>query len=533
MIICKWINFFNNCSLNLNSETWGREVCELINYDSRDLFKSTIKIEGSGHLYRLQNRIFFTKEETSFTDYEELLKIDKIKNSYELSLNKYKTDEDGNITTSNSAWFLLKKYKMEEKINKYKLHTGDIIKIGRIVTRIKEIKYDKNSKKDDKSSFSENDSINKSKESNSKILKDIGDFTNEKEVGNNQKQKIYSLANQRNATDPDLKDKIQVLNLNKNKIIDNNKLNADEENNINDNSNKNNKIQKKNLLCRICYMEEEDAVEDPLVQPCKCSGSLKYIHLKCLKHWIFTRSCMKVESNECCSVFVFKEVECEICKTKLPDLISHNGKLHSLLDFSEDFKNYLIIETLTLDDEDNKFLYVISLDKNRNIKLGRGLLSEVLLSDVSVSRIHCMFSIEGRNVYIKDNNSKFGTLVLVQTPKIKITENLPLSLQVGRTYLNFILKKEEKLFSCCEVSENPDVFYHYKQNEKQVKLNKVWTVKIDKEEKNYIEEDEKDEDIIKDVKSVVIDDIKSKINDKDESIKIMIENEEEEIWINT
>ena len=135
---------FNICSLNLNSETWGREVCELINYDSRDLFKSTIKIEGSGHLYRLQNRIFFTKEETNFNDYEKLLKIDKIKNSYELSLNKYKTDETGNISTLNSAWFLLKKYKMEEKINKYKLHTGDIIKIGRIVTRIKEIKYDKN-----------------------------------------------------------------------------------------------------------------------------------------------------------------------------------------------------------------------------------------------------------------------------------------------------------------------------------------------------------------------------------------------------
>ena len=130
----------------------------------------------------------------------------------------------------------------------------------------------------------------------------------------------------------------------------------------------------------------------------------------------------------------------------MPDLLSHNGKLHSLLDFSEEFKNYLILETLTLDDEDNKFLYVISLDKNRNIKLGRGLLSEVLLSDVSVSRIHCMFSIEGRNVYIRDNNSKFGTLILVQTPKIKMIENLPLILQVGRTYLNFILKKEEKIF---------------------------------------------------------------------------------------
>lgn len=478
----------------------------------------------------MQNRIIFTKEETTFDDYEKLLKIDKVKNSYEITLNKYKTDETGNISTLNSAWFLLKKYKMEEKINKYKLHTGDVIKIGRIITRIKDIKYDKNSKNDDKSLFSENDSVNKSKESNnSKILKDIGDFTSEKEVGSNQKHKIYSLANQRNATDPDLKDKIQVLNLNKNKILDNDKLNADKEANNNNDNNKSKQDKKKNLVCRICYTEEEDGVEDPLVQPCKCSGSLKYIHLKCLKHWIFTRSCLKVENNECCSVFVFKEVECEICKTKLPDLVSHNGKLHSLLDFSEEFKNYLILETLTLDDEDNKFLYVISLDKNKNIKLGRGLLSEILLSDVSVSRIHCMFSIEGRNVYIKDNNSKFGTLILVQTPKIKLAENLSLSLQVGRTYLNFISKREEKFFSCCGVSENPDVSYHFKQNEKQVKLNKVWTVKTDKIDNNYNEEDEKDEEEIKDNReSLLGETIKSKSSDKDESIKIMIENDDEE-----
>ena len=106
-----------------------------------------------------------------------------------------------------------------------------------------------------------------------------------------------------------------------------------------------------------------------------------------------------------------------------------------------------------------------------------------------------------------------------------MTENLPLILQVGRTYLNFIIKKEGKFFSCCEISENPDVSYHYKQNEKQVKLNKVWTIKADKEE-NIEEEDEKDEEF-KNVKSVVIDEIKSKNSDRDESIKIMIENEEE------
>ena len=60
-----------------------------------------------------------------------------------------------------------------------------------------------------------------------------------------------------------------------------------------------------------------------------------------------------------------------------------------------------------------------------------------------------------------------------------------------------------------------------------MKLNKVWTVKADKED-NIEEDDEKDEDF-KNIKSVVIDEIKSKNSNKDESIKIMIENEEEEI----
>ena len=179
-----------------------------------------MKIKESGFLYRLQNRIFFIKDEVNYEDYEKLIKIDKNEKIFELSTNKYKTDETGNIYTSNSAWFILKKYKMEERLNKYKLHTGDVIKIGRIITRVKEIKFDssktndkKNESKKSEDEKSSTSSVNKSKTSNKLILKDIGDFTNEKEVDNKHRHKIFNLANQRNATDPDLKDKIQVLNL--------------------------------------------------------------------------------------------------------------------------------------------------------------------------------------------------------------------------------------------------------------------------------------------------------------------------------
>ena len=57
----------------------------------------------------------------------------------------------------------IKKNKLNEKYNKYKIHNGDIIKIGRIITRIKEIKFaDKNFNTKSLYSDNETNSINKS-----------------------------------------------------------------------------------------------------------------------------------------------------------------------------------------------------------------------------------------------------------------------------------------------------------------------------------------------------------------------------------
>ena len=422
----------------------------------------------------------------------------------------------------------MKKFKINEKYNKYKIHNGDIIKIGRIIARIKDIKFSNKKGKNDSKSIntdkSETNSINESKISNKLILKDIGDFTNEKEVNNNKGQKLLSLANQRNATDPNLGDIIQVLALNKGNK-ENIMANSNEMiNNVEKIEINHNKIKKQNSVCRICYGEEEDEKENPMVQPCQCSGSLKYIHLQCLKHWIMTKSCTKVDDNDCCKVFLFKEIECEICKSKFPDLINHNGKHYSLLDFSDEYKNYFTIETLTLDEENNKFLYLISLDKKSEIKVGRGILSDILLSDVSVSRVHCLFYIEGKNIYLKDNNSKFGTLVLVQTPTIRMAENLPLYLQVGRTFLNFIIKTNSNIFSCCGVEENPNIFYHYNQNEKQVKLNRIITVKTENNDSEEEKSNKEEKEILKD-NNDKYNEIKSKKSNEENSIKIVIDDE--------
>lgn len=38
-------------------------------------------------------------------------------------------------------------------------------------------------------------------------------------------------------------------------------------------------------LCRICQMGEESA-SNPLIQPCRCTGSLQYVHQDCIKRWL-------------------------------------------------------------------------------------------------------------------------------------------------------------------------------------------------------------------------------------------------------
>ena len=35
--------------------------------------------------------------------------------------------------------------------------------------------------------------------------------------------------------------------------------------------------------CRVCF--EETYINNPLINPCRCTGTSKYIHTDCLQHW--------------------------------------------------------------------------------------------------------------------------------------------------------------------------------------------------------------------------------------------------------
>ncbi|XP_019715437.1 E3 ubiquitin-protein ligase MARCHF8 isoform X7 [Hippocampus comes] len=61
-------------------------------------------------------------------------------------------------------------------------------------------------------------------------------------------------------------------------------------------------------ICRICHCEGDD--ESPLITPCHCTGSLRFVHQSCLQQWI------KSSDTRCCELCKYEF----IMETKLKPL---------------------------------------------------------------------------------------------------------------------------------------------------------------------------------------------------------------------
>uniref|UniRef100_A0A1I7VQN6 RING-CH-type domain-containing protein n=1 Tax=Loa loa TaxID=7209 RepID=A0A1I7VQN6_LOALO len=56
-------------------------------------------------------------------------------------------------------------------------------------------------------------------------------------------------------------------------------------------------------FCRICHSFGSSG--DPLISPCRCTGSLKYVHISCLLHWL-TICAHKLKRPAACELCLYK-----------------------------------------------------------------------------------------------------------------------------------------------------------------------------------------------------------------------------------
>jgi len=207
------------------------------------------------------------------------------------------------------------------------------------------------------------------------------------------------------------------------------------------------------MPCRICLLEGHTA-DDPLIRPCECRGTIEYVHLACLRHWI--RGRLDLSESSAGSYF-YKPLACELCKTQYATHLARPfhpeedppAPLDATMPIVELPKTQPPFIVLERDSNRPEFkgVHVISLAEKKMLKLGRGHESDVRFADVSISRWHATVYFDqdkGKGTFVlTDHESKFGTLVAMRAP-VPLDQGMTVSFQAGRTVLKFVAKDKNE-----------------------------------------------------------------------------------------
>lgn len=381
----------------VTSFTWQRDSHGLFDYECKSLTKKVLKVQHTGSIKRIGSDIGFSKdnEKTPKQNENELFKLNTKDGHFWINggtqIQTKSNDKNPNLNADagnmeQDPWLVIKSFKANTNKG-YKLNEGDIIKLGRVRFRIREVKG----------------------------CPDL-------------------VSNKNDAPEK------QVVN-----------TEADNNNSMEDSFRKSPKSPKGsqtsvNQVCRICLSETCEA-DDPFFSPCSCSGTMKLIHVKCLQMWLKSKLHTKVSGL---STFVYwKTLECELCKTPYPQHFEVDNKRYDVVSIDRPDSAYIIMDLLSKDKNLTRGVHLVKMEGKNNIRLGRGHDSDIRITDISVSRCHAIIKLDRGNFYIEDNNSKFGTLFHMSKPLPINGDFNNISVQIGRTVVTLTAKKGRGFFPFC------------------------------------------------------------------------------------
>lgn len=426
-------------SLEINSRSWLKETDDLFDFESYNMTKK---------LYTLTNE----DKENFIISYKEgeQEKIDIVTSRHlkEKLYNFKPTKIIGVLKymNSNSNFKVINSFKSKRMKVLYKpqdceriwellskedfsiINEGDIIKLGRI-----RIKFDKINLKE---------TIN-------------GDNNKNEFINDGSLRKVEQDDNNNSVRDGDSCDNYNDILASKN----NNSLTEEKKymKNIEDKINI-------DYCCRLCY-QNESSISDPLISPCKCNGSMKYIHLSCLKRSISSKIQKRHEGH--CDFYLFKGYNCEICLSNYPKYITYKNMVYPLVDIdidSSNFNNYVQCSLSQYVDNNHKIMnlgyLIFYIHENNQLTIGRKQNNQIKLKDISISRNHCEIIRKGQNILLRDLDSKFGTMKYIKD-FYEININEQVKLLSGKHEFDFYLKKRSKFFSfswfsfgCCSCNQS-------------------------------------------------------------------------------
>ena len=418
----------NSCyTLEITSHTWLKNTDDLFDFDSENKLTKYYSIKKEDK----ENYIISFKE--NFEETNDIISSQELKEKLiQNSSTKIISVLIYNSTTFNFS--LINSFKRKKKQNLFTpknceriwtvipqddyciIKEGDIIKLGRLRLKFDKINLNKISRNDNNliTSLVSNNLINTMHISSS------NDYFNN--INNNYSEEIT-----------------------KNNLF------------IEDNKEKDT-IEK--ICCRLCY-QEESTVFDPLLCPCKCKGSMKYIHFSCLKKSIMQKIQIKNEKNF--DLYFFKSYNCEICLETYPKYIKYKSHIYNLVEVDlSKYTDYIQASIIYYTDNNNQInannnqenkkqltylgYIIFNIDEKTELKIGRNQNNEIVLKDISISRFHCVLKRENNILKIKDSKSKFGTLLYIKNTKQIEHDSPPITLISGKHQFIFSIKYQEKMF---------------------------------------------------------------------------------------
>ena len=199
-----------------------------------------------------------------------------------------------------------------------------------------------------------------------------------------------------------------------------------------------------NFVCRIC-LGDTQSEGNPLISPCKCAGTMKFIHIDCLQEWLKSRLNCR-ESGAAVSYF-WQTLDCELCKQDFPTTIQINSETRDLVAVHKPHSAFIVLEDMRRENS-SRGLHVVSMSEGHTFRMGRGHDCDIRIADISVSRLHAVVQLSQGAFFIEDQNSKFGTLVQVKQA-VPLAVGVAVTLQVNRTTVVLKVKQPWRLLQCC------------------------------------------------------------------------------------
>ncbi|CAI2381940.1 unnamed protein product [Moneuplotes crassus] len=393
-----------------------------------DLYRREIPIICTGNCFLYRNTSREIEYQVTIPDevveekYTKILSIAYKKGRYWLYHGKDLAVEDVLKTPSEQLWMPVStatSVNNKEKYSKYfgyKIKQGDILKFGRVRFRVKKISSSGNMEKMEQNIPSE--SIHMTEKDG-----DIDQSMNSKHSFGSS-----ALSEMKKQVNDFFQKCNSELSFEAKKHIDLDKTSSTCE-----------------RMCRVCLCGEDEMTEDeeenPLFSICTCAGSMKYIHLGCIRTWLEGK--IHKKNSDFIHSYNWKNLECELCKTRFKDTHWHNGQQYNILNYLRPTDGaYLIMESFT--NTPHKTIHVVSISKHHlkrksafSFLVGRENIVDIRITDISVSRAHAYVNYFNGDFYVMDNQAKFGTLALVQKPiEVPYKKDFSVSMQLGRYLLS-------------------------------------------------------------------------------------------------